>query len=135
MPLVPKLIFVLEDAGHPSFPVDPGYGVPLPPGMPSHPIAPGGPPPGIWPSPGHPSHPIQPGMPPHPSHGLPPIPVLPTHPIAPGGERPTHPIELPELPPGAAYIVIWHPQFGFVAVPIGDTLHPDQDLPLGPQPR
>src|SRR6185436_6181813 len=96
-------------------PVDPGYGVPLPPIV-SHPIAPGGGPshpiapptypvdpdygiptaPGIWPqppNPGTPEHPIY--LPPlHPSHPIYPVPPdgYPSHPIAPGGERPTHPI-------------------------------------------
>lgn len=123
-----KLIYVLDEG--PGLgggrPVDPGYGVPLPPGLPSHPIAPGGPPPQIWPSPGHPSQ------------GLPPIPVLPTHPIAPGGERPDQSLpapELPPLPPGGAYFVAWIPGRGYVAIPVGDTPHPDQGLPLGPEPR
>lgn len=95
----------------PEAPVDPGYGVPLPPVT-------------VWPNPPggeHPSHPIQPTYPVDPDYGLPvapgvwpqppvgiwppPAPVLPTHPIYPGG-GPAHP-----MPP-----------------------YPDQGLPEGEHP-
>jgi len=97
-------------------PVDPGFGVPLPPIV-SHPIAPGGGPthpiapptypvdpdygiptaPGVWPQPPRPEHPEQPIylpplLPSHPIYIVPPAPGYPTHPIAPGGEEPSHPI-------------------------------------------
>jgi hypothetical protein len=90
-------------------PVDPGYGIPLPPVT-------------VWPtppSPGHPSHPIQPTYPVDPDYGLPlPPTVWPQPPVAPNHDLPVapvtpeHPIYLPvapnndlPLPPGS----VWPP--------------------------
>lgn len=94
-------------------PVDPGYGVELPPvvdnGLPGRP--------GVWP-PQRPTYPVDPdyGLPTrpgvwpnppnlgggHPGHPLPPVPVYPSHPIYLPPNVPGHPIE---LPPGA----VWPP--------------------------
>jgi hypothetical protein len=104
-----------------GWPVDPGYGVPLPPVV-SHPIAPGGETPSHPISGGGtgPAHPIAPPTyPVDPSYGLPMLPgVWPAPPAFPNNDLPlqpvlpTHPIYHPEapnnelpLPPGA----VWPP--------------------------
>jgi hypothetical protein len=97
-------------------PVDPGYGIPLPPPgtfpppVASHPIvpAPPGTPPGvIWPSPGCPTHPIA-GTPGHPDQGLPAEPGTPTHPIA-----------------GTTYwMLVYTPGHGWKYVTVDPTLTP-----------
>ena len=113
---------------YPTWPVDPGYGVPAPPlgtwggvappypstgpvppvgvwpgpGYPAHPIAPGGPPPGVWPAPGVPTHPI---------YYPPGIGVMP--PIAyPPGTHPMPPIHLPSVPPPEPPVHVENPISG-----------------------
>jgi hypothetical protein len=101
------------DQGLPEGPVDPGYGVPLPPVV-SHPI-----PPTVWPNPpspgAPPTYPVDPGyglpLPPtvwpqpprpvDPAYGVP-VPIAPAHPIYLPPVGPNH--DLP-IPPGA----VWPP--------------------------
>lgn len=133
MGLKPMLIFVMEEGGgHPSqglpglgLPVDPGYGHPG--------FAPGHPSQGL---PGQQPHPDQSlpggGRPVDPGYGrpgmgagrpdqsLPPIPVLPEQGLpdpGTGQPKPSVPANLPALPEGA-FIVVWAPGYGYLAVPV-----------------
>jgi hypothetical protein len=122
MPLVPKLIFVMEEGGQasqlpypPSFggAVDPGFGV------------------GGIPHPGH-GLPGQGGQGLRPGNALPPVPpqVPVTKPSPPTAG--THPLPLPALPQGS-FILVWAPGHGWVGVAL-DPNAPgvDNTLPSGP---
>jgi len=148
--------------GHPSTgpivpegPVDPGYGVSLPPVV-SHPIAPGG---GPSQGPGFPTHPIAPptypvdpgygiptipgiwpSPPAFPDHSLPIAPVLPTHPIyrpeAPNNDLPLPPGAVwPPLPPsvdGQVLCFVWVVGIGYRWTVIDPSLQPSHPIVLPP---
>lgn len=142
--------------GGPDEPVDPGYGIPLPPVI-SHPIEL---PDTIWPSPGHPAHPIvrpptypvDPGwglptrpdrwpIPPRPvdpQYGVPECPLTPEHPIyLPPGDPPVLPpgSVWPPLPPGVTGQLLcfaWIVGVGYRWIVIDTNLKPTH--PIAPPP-
>jgi hypothetical protein len=98
------VIFVDDGQGHGGFPVDPGFGVQAPGARPGHDL---------------------PHAPARPDQSLPPIPTAKPSPGA-------RPLPLPALPQGA-FLVVWAPGQGWVAVPV-DPNAPgvDNTLPGGP---
>lgn len=133
-PIVPPQQPPGGGGGLPIPPVDPGYGIPLPPdfkppgiwpspGHPAHPIAPGGQPPGIWgganePFPTPPIY-FPPQVPPDLQPPEPPPPGTVT-PVPPPGDQAGWPVQ-PITPP--AYMVVWYPGVGplYVTPPASAT--------------
>lgn len=141
-------------------PVDPGYGIPLPPVTvwptpphagqplpisPTYPIPPGHidnslpTPPGSFPKPpGSVWPPLQPVYPSHPIY-LPPGGMI-SHPIAPGGETPSHPIAMPPgsvWPPlpgleGPVVALVWFVGYGYRWGSFDPSLSVGYPLPTPP---
>lgn len=131
----------------PGGPVDPGYGLPLPPVInggppaypdqglpPTYPVDPGydlPTAPGVWP---------QPPRPEHPDNSLPPVPVLPSHPIyipgEPNNDLPLEPGQVwPPLPPsvtGEVMCFIWIVGVGYRWIVIDADNQPEH--PIAPPP-